>query len=193
MEKLQRLATISITGAIRSTPSKALDAILNMLPLHLFVQLEAEKTALRLRRTRDLFSGDLRGHLSVLKDFKINSLINHEDWMNRQYNFERLFNVTFPSRTEWESGGPNIRPGSVVFFTDGSKINDRVGAGVTGPGINISISMGKWQTVFQAEIQAIIECTSICLRRNYEHANIFSDSYASLEAIKSFTCTSKLV
>lgn len=82
-----------------------------------------------------------------------------------------------------------------MFFTDDSKINDRVGAGVTGPGINISISMGKWPTVFQAEIQAIIECTSICLRRNYKHANIciFSDSQAALEALKSFTCTSKLV
>lgn len=195
LEKLQRLAAISITGAMRSTPSKALDAILNLLPLHLFVQLEAEKSALRLKRTKQFFDGDLKGHLSILKDFKINPLLTHEDWMNRQYNFERLFNVTEPSRAEWESGGPNIQPGSVIFYTDGSKLNNRVGAGVTGPGVNISISMGKWPTVFQAEIQAIIECATVCLQRNYRHANIciFSDSQAALKALQSVTCSSKLV
>lgn len=39
--KLQRLACMAITGAMQSTPSKALDAILKMLPLHQFVQMEA--------------------------------------------------------------------------------------------------------------------------------------------------------
>lgn len=70
-----------------------------------------------------------------------------------------------------------------------------VGAGVTGPGINFSVSMGKWPTVFQAEIYAIIECVKICLKRNYKNANICicSDSQAALNALKSKTYTSKLV
>lgn len=38
--KLQRLACISITGAMKSTPSAALDALLNILPLHQFVKLQ---------------------------------------------------------------------------------------------------------------------------------------------------------
>ena len=115
--------------------------------------------------------------------------------MDRQYNLEQLFQVTEPSRTEWESGGPSIQPGSTVFYTDGSRLNNRVGAGVTGPGVNISIPMGEWPTVFQAEIQAITECAIVCLRRNYRHANIciFSDSQAALKALKSASCTSKLV
>ena len=195
LEKLQRLATISITGAIRSTPSKALDAMLSLLPLHLFVQLEAEKSALRLQRTKKFLEGDLRGHLSILENFKISAMLSQEDWMDRQYNFERLFQVTEPSRTEWESGGPSIQPGSIVFYTDGSRLNNRVGAGVAGPGVSLSIPMGEWPTVFQAEIQAIIECATICLRRNYRHTNIciFSDSQAALKALKSVSCSSKLV
>lgn len=70
-----------------------------------------------------------------------------------------------------------------------------MGAGVTGPGIDISIPMGRWPTVFQAEIQAILECSSICLSRNYRHSNIciMSDSQAALNALKSSTCTSKHV
>lgn len=95
----------------------------------------------------------------------------------------------------WESGGPSISPGSIMFYTDGSKMSDNTGAGITGPGVNVSIPMGRWTTVFLAEIYAILECASICLRRKYRHARIcvFSDSQAALNALKSYTCQSKLV
>lgn len=46
LEKLQRLATVLITGAMSSTPSNALNALLCMLPLHQIVQIEAEKKCL---------------------------------------------------------------------------------------------------------------------------------------------------
>lgn len=98
-------------------------------------------------------------------------------------------------RQIWESGGPSIPPGSIIFYTDGSKMNDNTGAGITGPGLNISIPMGRWSTVFLSEIYAILECASVCLKRKYKHARIciFSDSQAALNALKSFTCQSKLV
>ena len=55
--------------------------------------------------------------------------------------------------------------------------------------------MGRWLTVFQVEIYAILECARVCLARNYRGANIciFSDSQAALNALKSFQCRSKLV
>lgn len=43
LAKLQRLACISMTGAMKSTPSVALDALLNILPLHQFIKLQAAK------------------------------------------------------------------------------------------------------------------------------------------------------
>ena len=196
LEKLQWLATLSITGAMRSTPTKALEALLFMLPLHQFIQLEAEKSALRIKRSLKLFEGDLTGHLGILKTIRINPLvINNEDRMEKRYNFERRFRMFEPERDVWERGGPDLRPGSIIFYTDGSKMNNRVGAGVTGPGIDLSVPMGQWPTVFQAEVQAILECSEICLRRKYRHSNIcmMSDSQAALKALKSATCTSKLV
>ncbi|XP_062715575.1 uncharacterized protein LOC134291616 [Aedes albopictus] len=194
--KIQRLAAVSTTGAMRSTPTNALDAMLNILPLHQYVQLEAEKAAIRLKRTKVLYDGDIKGHLSVLKEIQVNPLATvNNDWMETQFNFERMYNVIEPDRTVWDEGGPLIRPGSIVFYTDGSKQNDQVGAGVTGPGVSLSVSMGRWPTIFQAEIQAILECATICLKRKYKHSNIciFSDSQAALAALKSYTCTSKLV
>lgn len=119
----------------------------------------------------------------------------NEDWMENRMNLDIPYNVVETNRQVWESGGPNISPGSIIFYTDGSKMNDKTGAGITGPGIDISIPMGRWTTVFLAEIYAILECASLCLRRKYRYARIciFSDSQAALKALKSFTSQSKLV
>ncbi|XP_055527594.1 uncharacterized protein LOC129720181 [Wyeomyia smithii] len=88
-----------------------------------------------------------------------------------------------------------VRQGSTIFFTDGSKIGSKTGAGIFGPGVQISVAMGNWHTEFQAEIYAIIECVNVCLKRNYKHANIliFSDSRAALKALCAHKCTSKIV
>ena len=110
-------------------------------------------------------------------------------------NFEIPYTITETKRETWEQGGPVIRQGSVIFYTDGSKMDNSTGAGLTGPGINMFFPMGRWPTVFQAEIYAILECASVCLKRNYKHANIciFSDSQAALKALKTSMCNSKLV
>lgn len=115
--------------------------------------------------------------------------------MTTKTNYDVPFKVVKPSRHTWETGGPKLRPGSTVFYTDGSKMGVNTGAGVYGPGISKVIPMGHSPTVFQAEIQAIIECVNTCLRRNYRFAKIciFSDSQAALNALKAFTCKSKLV
>lgn len=178
------------------TPSKALEAVLYKLPLHQYVQMEAERSALRLRRTTIFLEGNLSGHLSILKDFRIDKTVQMiEDWMEKILNLDKPYEVINTNRQIWESGGPIISPGSIIFYTDGSKMNDSAGAGIIGPGIHVSIPMGRWTTVFFAEVYAILECAYICLKRNYRHARIciFSDSQAALNALKCFTCQSKLV
>ena len=181
---------------MKSTPSKALDAILHLLPLYEYVQLEAEKSALRLKRTKTILSGDLVGHLTILDFFKRGPVMSmNGDWMAPQDNHDIPYKVCETSRTDWEVGVPDVRPGSTIFFTDGSKIGTKTGAGIFGPGINISVAMGHWPTVFQAEIFAILECANVCLTRKYIHANIciFSDSQAALKALDAYKCTSKIV
>lgn len=79
----------------------------------------------------------------------------NEDCMLKRNYFNHKFKVPDVSRSDWNDGRPYFRPGSVVFYTDGSKQDNMVGAGITGPGIKISVSMGKWPTVFQAEVYAI--------------------------------------
>ena len=127
LDKVQRLACIAITGAMKSTPSKALDAILHLLPLYEYVQLEAEKSALRLKQTKTILSGDLVGHLTILDFFKRGPVMSmNGDWMAPQDNHDIPYKVCETSRTDWEVGVPDVRPGSTIFFTDGSKIKPKL-------------------------------------------------------------------
>ena len=181
---------------MRSTPTKSFEANCHFLPLHQTVQLEAVKSALRLNRHKNFLDENLTGHIKILKNFHINELIvRNEDWLENKPNFDTPYKIIETERESWETGGPAVRQGSIIFYTDGSKMNKATGAGITGPGINEYISMGNWPTVFQAEIYVIMECAYICLKRNYRHANIciFSDSQAALKALKAPICKSKLV
>lgn len=181
---------------MRSTPSKALDAMLNLPPLQDFIQMDAVKNASRLRRSSTINDSDLKGHMSIVKTLNINPIFSiSEDCMMKRNFFDHLFCVPDITRQDWEVGQPNFRSGSTIFFTDGSKQDNLVGAGISGPGVNVSLPLGCWPTVFQAEIFAILECADICLKRRYKNANICicSDSKAALNALKSNVYTSKLV
>jgi hypothetical protein len=69
--------------------------------------------------------------------------------------------------------------------------------GVYGYGtrIKLSFSLGKYTTVFQAEVYAIMACTAENLDRNYKNRNIYilSDSQAAIKALDSYQINSKLV
>ncbi|XP_020714809.1 uncharacterized protein LOC110118152 [Ceratitis capitata] len=80
-----------------------------------------------------------------------------------------------------------IKPYSLVWYTDGSKTTDGIGAGVTGPRIKVSIPMGKYPSIFQAEVFANTICAELILKRKMvdHHIVICSDSQAPLKAISS--------
>ena len=196
LTKVQRLACLSVTSALRTTPTAALEALLCLLPLHLHVKKEAELGALRLQRNTTMLEGDLTGHLSILKEFKLTPLVTTvSDWMEAKPNMDVPYIVIDTDRSMWNNGGTSLPSGTIRFYTDGSKIGPQTGSGIYGPGIKATISMGKWPTVFQAEVYAIYICAITCLHRKYRHAKIgiFSDSQAALKALKSATCVSRLV
>jgi hypothetical protein len=86
----------------------------------------------------------------------------------------------------------------LIWYTDGSRIQDgRTGAYVYGQseGRRLSISLGKYVTVFQAEIYAILACVcEIESRvRSETYVSICYDSQAALEALQAVKTTSPLV
>jgi hypothetical protein len=81
------------------------------------------------------------------------------DVMRPAYNFEPKYRVTVLTREDWTTGTgtPPMIKGH-VWFTDGSWMRGATGAGVYGQSIGrrLSFSLGKYATVFQAEVFAIL-------------------------------------
>ena len=195
LDKIQRSACLSITGASRSCPTAALQVLLDLPPLKIFLESEAVKWAIKISKERNLKSGDFTGHLSILR--KCEAPIDVvTDYMPLTHQFEKNYETIITSREQWAKSEIVFPRASLVFYTDGSKMeNGQVGAGVFGPRTKLAIPMGGYPSIFQAETYAITACVAHCLLRTYNNAKIYilSDSRAILQALDSHTFESKLV
>lgn len=195
LDKLQRTACLAITGASRSCPTAAMQVILDLPPLAIFLESEAAKWAIKTLKQDKMKSGDLTGHMRILNECQV-PIDVVTDVMPIKHQFVKNYIVTPTSREQWARAEIAFPRGSLVFYTDGSKMEDgRVSAGVFGPRIELAVPMGLGLSVFQAEVYAIMECVAHCRLRDYRHAKIYilSDSKAALQALDSFTFESKLV
>ncbi|XP_048478231.1 uncharacterized protein LOC125488794 [Plutella xylostella] len=199
LSSLQRLACLMATGAIRSTPTAAMEAMLNLSPLHIHVQKEARSAMLRAAE-----GGRNRWHSAVFSSLHRELLSTHamampSDAMETEYCFSRLFSVEIPEREKWndDKALQTFRSGDIVWYTDGSKKEGLAGSGIYGerPRARKYASLGRFASVFQAEIYAIIGCAYENLDRAFTRRNIFilSDSQAALKALTSAEVNSKLI
>ena len=102
------------------------------------------------------------------------------------------------TREEWTRGpgAPPVVKG-LVWFTGGSRTKGGTGAGVYGQyvGRRLSVSVGRYAAVFQAEIYAVLACAyEIQLYgRSEKYVSICCDSQVALEALQAARTTSSLV
>ena len=106
------------------------------------------------------------------------------------------FQSFIPSREEW-NGLSAWNAGHLNFFTDGSKLDGKVGGGVYCPELDwkMSFRLPDHCSVFQAEIAALNEVPN-WLKRNITTSttiNIFTDSQAAIKSLNSSTIRSKTV
>jgi hypothetical protein len=112
------------------------------------------------------------------------------------YYYSEDFNVII-DWDHWKNKDPLYPEDALIWFTDGSKANSGTGAGIFGmrPKRSLSFPMGKFATVFQTEIYAILQCAYENIRRAYKHKRIliFSDRQAALKALGGLKVTTGLV
>ncbi|XP_028161440.1 uncharacterized protein LOC114353581 [Ostrinia furnacalis] len=194
--KLQRTACLAITSAFRTTPTAALEIILGLPPLHLALEVDARKALHRLKGA-GLWSTSkpCTKHTRMGSDPQLDAIMDMGcDTMQPRYMFSKDFKVSIPTREDWKRGLKRQQD-SLIWYTDGSKMNSGTGAGVYSKQSEHSESLGRFATVFQAETYAII----MCAVRNIEQAHkkrdiyILSDSQAALKAIASVRVGSRLV
>jgi hypothetical protein len=64
--------------------------------------------------------------------------------------FGRKYSVGFPSRSDWLDPGSVLQPNSVTFYTDGSLLDGRAGAGVYSESQNtgVAYSLGSERNLY---------------------------------------------
>lgn len=195
LQKLQRIACTSTTGANKTCPTAALETMLGLLPLHLHLRREAILSAWRLSLHKSLLPGDLIGHLEILNLIQLESMHKPSDVMQLKRDFEIPYKVIIQGQKGNSYKMPKFERNSQIWYTDGSKMDDGVGMGIVGPNCRFAIPMGSAPSIFQAEIAAINHCAGKCITDGITDTNIYilSDSQAALQAIGSNTCNSRLV
>jgi ribonuclease HI len=196
LSSIQRLACINVTGAMRTAPTAALEALLNLTPLHLHIQGEVRVTIQRLLHGQGPVTCQHNSiNLKLFSELKAHPILGMpEDVTLTIHDFDMKFQVVIPNRDTWKTGRPRA---DQVWYTDGSKMDTGTGAGIyEGRCIfQMSVRLGKYATVFQAELIAIYYCVCKILENGTKHKTlaICSDSQVALKAISTTEVNSKLV
>lgn len=195
LEKVQRMACVGMTGALRTTPTLGLEIMLGLHPIKELVKNIAAKGALRLRE-----SGILKyrqyTHSRILSEFHLDTRGVHTDYLVPYTDFCRNFTTIIPTREEWNLGNVLTEDGKAIF-TDGSKTSQGTGSGIYSEELDImvSIRLPDHGSVFQAEVLAIARAAELAAARviSREDITIYVDSQAALKALESNTIKSSLV
>jgi hypothetical protein len=201
LSRVQRLACLGITGAIRTTPNGAMEALVGLPPLDLVIEGEARSAAHRLWSFGFLSHvHPQEGHSCILTRLqKSDPIFNMRvDVVKPVFNLEPKYRVTMLARGEW-TGGPGTPPTvqGFVWYTDGSRTAEGTGMGVYGRSVNrrLSFCLGRRATVFQAEVYVISACVHEIETqdRPEKYVSICFDSQAALKAFQAAKTTSPLV
>ena len=206
LQRLDRLALLSMASQRKSAPTQGLAVALGLLPLHLFLQQSALATLGRYPILGHL-TWDGLTHTNKHRESHRKYWINLRNQAHLPTTTNRirltaplpLFRVVRDSF----SGATKYRQLSQLnIYTDGSKSDTKVGAGYAiFEGTNlydtVSHTLPAYSTVFQAEVAAILHATlaviadRASLRPRY--VKFFTDSRATLLALTSRTIRSDLV
>lgn len=194
--KLQRQACLITSGCTRSCPTIPLETLLGLNPLHLHLQSEAARTAIRLQCAGNDVLNKSPLHGSIVKWVPNWELLTTQtDVITPYLSFNIRFSIIIPDRNSYKDPNFLLNDESEKWFTDGSKTDEGTGCGIYGPNAEIFIPLDENASVFQTEVLAI----SVCAHKIMESKpkglafSIYSDSQAAILAIGNVVCKSKLV
>lgn len=175
---------------MRSTPTYALEILLDLMPLDLYTKMIAANTAQRLNELH-LWKKQTFGHSKIIPPAN-----KCTDLITEFLHFTKTHHTSIPSRTEWNNQTLPFSTASI--FTDGSKTENGTGSGIFSESLNIkhSLKLNKDCSVFQAEIKAVEKAAtflSTITDNDDKDITIYVDSQAAIKALASTTIKSKTV
>ncbi|KAJ8941264.1 hypothetical protein NQ318_016929 [Aromia moschata] len=200
LDKVQRLACLGITSAMGTAPSRAIEVLTGLPPLHLVIEHEAMRSAYRLTGLGHWIGDEqTTGHSTIWNKATKNCpvLLMLQDSVEPSIGPSPKLGIQIPSRDDWDNINNTICQNGIIWFTDGSKIGYKAGAGVYGKTTRtrLSFALGSYASVFQAEIYAILACGMEILKTAPKRRTIqiCTDSQAALMAIESSKVKSQFV
>lgn len=203
LARVQRLAAVAITGAIRTTPTAALDVMCGLFPLEIYIKKIAMETAYRLqiaRQWKRRIHGTKHGEIMRQLTEGVPVSAFPSDLQMGVLRLNKPYTVSFPSRAEWRCIEGILGQRGVICYTDGSlQTSGFSGAAwhcITPPYCHQEvIPTGKWATVFQTEVWAITACARFLYDQKVTNREVFvcSDSQAALRALEASKVSSRLV
>ena len=206
LRNLNRAGMNTYSNFPRSSPTRTVEIITDTMPLSLY----AHKVGLSSRiRLRNIVNSDwlppvdtsetASGHINFWDQQIVNC--NLEQFLEPDDSVQlTLPYIKYQVHLNSFSGHPKyLSPSQLNVYTDGSKLNNRVGAGVYitrshDTIASLSFRLPDQATVFQAEILAINKAAIyIQSLENTNYIKIFVDSQAALQALSKKDITSRLV
>ncbi len=197
LSKIQRMACLGITGAMKTTPTEGMETLLDLPPLDAQVLAAARTTFHRLQWQNQIrIHRTDSGISSIWKQVSDPILDMRSDCQVSGYNITKNFEVI----TDQNKNGKKHNmesPNKIIWYTNGTKKDGVAGAGICGlrPEVNKALSLGIYATIFQAEIYAILWCVQESIRRGYMNTQILITTHnqSALLAIKAYRVRSRLV
>jgi hypothetical protein len=158
--RIQRMACPAIMGAMKSTPTVAMEVLLNLTLLDVLIMVEARMAVYRLHIIKQLnVPRTVSGLLTIWKNVGNPSLDMQSDYTIPVYRHSKIFSVII-DRNYWRNKDPVVPEDALIWFTDGSMADSGTGSGICGvrPKRSFSFPLRKFGTVFQTEIYAILQC-----------------------------------
>jgi hypothetical protein len=119
---------------MKSAPTIAMEAMLDLPSLPAMVKKEAAQSAFRMLDSFKPNTGDMQGHLKIYEDFQgVMDLHGLSDKMPIRYDFEAPFEVK-NIRKEGLNHGPTEQS-TLTYYTDGSRKDGMTGMGIFGPSV----------------------------------------------------------
>lgn len=196
-QKVQRMCCLGISGAMRTTPTRALETILYIQPIEIRVKYEAALTATRLQVMGEWISRDHKSYhqniIGVLTGYAQSAEVSDRiPEMRLVANCETIT----PTRDSWLGGTLAQMPIGVCCYTDGSRLGERTGLGffIEEPAADFYFRLPDHNTVLQAEVRAITECVNwLGNTTRPSDVNIFTDSQMTIRAITSERVKSRTI
>ena len=211
LEKVQKIATIHITGGFSTTPQITLDSMAGIMPIEVNLHNIATKTAIRLYSNKcwipDTNLGCKKSYISHARhlDLELKQLAHYLDnplnETTQTQNIDRKFSISDKEITDPKICEPKTN--AIHVFTDGSVLNlgirKQAGAGIVIQTSTSTIhekhySLGEMTTINQAEMYAINEAAKFLKLHPTQgnNINIFTDSQNSLQKLNKPSTNSKL-